>query len=73
MRMRGGSPGGQGGFLVSAYVSYVFLFLIEGLSDLMVLFFHVADWCDFSFILFSHHSYEKKKRKKLARVRTKTL
>ncbi len=36
MRMRGGSPGGQGGFLVSAYASYVFLFLIEGLSDLMV-------------------------------------
>ena len=69
MRMRGGSPGGQGGFLVSAYASYVFLFLIEGLSDLWSHCFHVADWCDFSFS-FSHHSFE---RKKLARVRTKTF
>ena len=59
MRMRGGSPGGQGGFLVSAYASYVFLFLIEGLSDLMVLVFHVADWCDFSFSFFPSFIREK--------------
>ena len=66
MRMRGGSPGGQGGFLVFCYASYVFLFLIEGLSDLMVLVFHVADWCDFSFSFFPS-SFEKRSGK-LARV-----